>query len=470
MAETEKVPIYDSFKAAVQAFIQTRLQAKLEELDKLEAQGKPVKPDKSGKVLDYLSKRQELQAKYLSAAWLEGAAKRVRNIQSVTHSLKPTHPDAKGTNLFVAPSLLPELSELGSHSLLNGFAGDVVGDAAALDVYKFLKLEIDGQNLLTALLANEAGALQALHEDVEQAQALRDAFVSITAARAGGPSSHVRAKQLYWLTGDDACDDAQYELLAPLYATSLAHAVYGDIQEHRFGEANKAARIARRERKAHAGVLHEYPDLAVQKMGGTKPQNISQLNSERGGTNYLLSSLPPVWKPSAVRLPVKASSIFDKLFMARPQVRGTLASLRKFLESDPTPNLETREQRESLVDTLVDELVTLAGELQQAMPPGWSLETQRFDALNRDEQLWLDPLRAELADQGEFAQEWLRLDWPTEIGKRFGRWLNQHLQNRLPVGDVEARAWAKELLADEEGFKQQLRELRRRLDKNGGAT
>ena len=435
--------------SVIDDFLQSRLQNRLDKL-------KPDDPLRSG-----------LTAGFKRDVWLQDAARRVQQIQAVTHSLKPIHPDARGTNIYVEPAQLAPLQELGSHALGHDFASDVVGNAAALDVYKLLKLQVGGQSLLAALLVNDASALQALHEDMQQAQVLRDAFISITAPRTGGPSSHTRAKQLYWLVGDDATDDTQYELLAPLYATSLAHAVYGEIQEHRFGEANKAARLARRERKAHDGVFHDYPGLAVQKMGGTKPQNISQLNSERGGVNYLLSSLPPVWKPSAVRLPVGASSIFDKLFIARSEVRSTLKVLRKFLESDPSPNLETREQRESLVDTLVDELVALAGELQQGMPAGWTLETQRFGELNRDEQLWLDPLRAELAEQDDFAQEWLRMDWPAEIGKRFGRWLNQQLQNCLPVGDVEARVWAKELLADEDGFKQQLRELRHRLEKNG---
>lgn len=108
--------------------------------------------------------------------------------------------------------------------------------------------------------------------------------------------------------------------------------------------------------------------------------------------------------------------------------------------------------------------MALAGELQQ-MQPGWTRDDDRFVQLHRAEQLWLDPLRAELPEEDDFAQEWLALEWPAEIGKRFGRWLNQQLQNRLPVGDVEARAWAKELLADEDGFREHLRTLRRRLGK-----
>ena len=236
-------------------FIQERLQAKLDKL----------KPDEN-------AQRAELIAQHQRDTWLQNAAKRVQQIQAVTHSLKPIHPDARGTNLYVQPATLAPLAELGSHALGAKLMPDVVGNAAALDVYKLLKLEVAGVNLLAALQTSQPDALQALSTDPQQAQALRDAFVGLTLAREGGASSHVRAKQLYWLVGSDPCDDAAYHLLAPLYATSLAHAVYAPLQEARFGEANKAARAARRERKAHDGVFHDYPGLAVQKMGGQAAQ------------------------------------------------------------------------------------------------------------------------------------------------------------------------------------------------------
>lgn len=432
------------WRAEIERFLQERLQAKLDKL-------KPDDPQ-----------RDEVIASFAPDAWLEDAARRVQQIQAVTHSLKPIHPDARGTNLYVEPAQLPVLCELGSHALGTEFAGDVVGNAAALDVYKFLKLQVGGRSLLSALLAEDADALQALHDDPVQARALRDALVSLTGPRAGGPSSHGRAKQLYWLTGDDACDDAQYELLAPLYATSLAHAVYGEIQEHRFGEVNKAARLARRDRKPYDGIFHDYPGLAAQKMGGTKPQNISQLNSERGGVNYLLSSLPPAWTPSAVRMPVHAESVFDRMFIARPEVRRTVRALRKFLAEATQSNKPTRDTRKAYTDALLDELVAFANELQQLVQLGWSKDDERFEALSYMEKLWLDPLRAELPEEAQFASDWMDMDWPAEIGKRFSTWLNKALGEQF--GDVEAREWRKELLTDEDGFKQQLRELRDKLD------
>ena len=446
MPMNDAPPTFSNYQEAIHAFLQERLHAKLEKL----------KADENGK-------RTELIAQHQPAAWLDDAARRVEQIQAVTHSLKPIHPDARGTNLYVEPRTLLPLAELGSHALGERFVGDVVGNAAALDVYKLLKLEVNGRSLLTALLAHDADALDALHTDPAQAQALRDAFVSLTQPRAEGPSSHTLAKQLYWLTGTDACDDAHYTLLAPLYATSLAHAVHAQVQEDRFGEANKAARQARRERKVHDGVFHDYPGLAVQNMGGTKPQNISQLNSERRGMNYLLSSLPPKWKVNAQRFPTHADSVFTRYFDSRPLVRQTVKTLRRYLESNPNPVKDTRDHRKELVDVLVDEMVNMAAELQHALPPGWTLDDPRFSALNEDEQTWLDALRAELPEEDDFANRWLAMEWPDAIGTRFGNWLNARLEGKLSFSDIEFRAWKKELLTDEDGFSQQLRERRKRI-------
>lgn len=436
-----------SFRAVVDLFIGERLQAKLDKLGEDDP------------------KRTELLAQHQRDTWLKDAVRRVRQIQAVTHSLKPIHPDARGTNLYVPPAQLPQLDEVGSHALDDVFESDVVGNAAALDVHKLLKLQANGQTLLQALSLQLEDALAGLSDDAEQARSWRDALVGLTAPRDEAPSSHERAKQLYWLNGDDAADDGQYHLLAPLYATSLAHAVHRELQEHRYGDANKEARQARRDGKLHDGTFHNYPDLAVQKLGGTKPQNISQLNSERGGINYLLSSLPPTWKASEFRLPAHAASVFDRLFSGRIEVRRTLRKFSTFLATNPPETMDTRDRVDAFVERLIDEATIMAGGFHNVLPGGWSLD-ERYNDLAMEEKLWLDPLRAELPNEAEFAREWLWMDWPAAIGKRFAQWLNARLENRFAVGDAEHRQWRKLLLVDEskDGWAQQLDRLRQSLD------
>lgn len=387
-------------------------------------------------------KYETLTAQFTRETWLEDAARRVSQIQAVTHTLKAIHPDARGTNLYRAPSDLPQHQLIGSHALGADFSTDVVGNAAALDVYKFLKIEFEQRPLLDWMLDGDQDIKSALSDDQQKAAAWMEAFTGLVRPR-GDPASHTRAKQIYWLVGEDPGLDEHYNLLAPLYPSSLAHRVHNSINETRFGEEAKDARTARREGRDHPTGYAEYPDLAIQKMGGTKPQNISQLNSERGGNNYLLGSLPPTWKTRTIRNPWYVDSVLPH-FGRRPMVRDVITRLRKFLESDPPPNNATRARRDELTDTLIDELVFFAGELHEHLPEGWSADTNC--QLVESERLWLDPGRAE--SDSEFRTRWLTLDWPREIGQRFGNWLNGQLDGQLPVGDIELRHWRTELLCD----------------------
>lgn len=168
-------------QAAIERFLEERLDTKLKAL-----------PDDD-------PKRAALSAQFGFAAWIDDAARRAGQIQAVTHALKGTHPDARGTSLYRPPDELPNHAGLiGSHSLSSQFAGDVVGNAAALDVYKFLRIQHQGRSLLDLMQTADADLLTALGGDVAQTQAWVTAFVGITQAR-GALSSHTRAKQVYWL-------------------------------------------------------------------------------------------------------------------------------------------------------------------------------------------------------------------------------------------------------------------------------
>lgn len=403
-------------RAAMEQFLHERLQSKLE------------------KLADDDPKREALQAQFQFDAWVGSAAARAGQIQLVTHSLKPIHPDAKGTNLYVAPTELARPGLVGSGVLGNAFQGDVVGNAAALDVYKFLKVEHGGKSILERVLENDVELGLALSDDVEQARTWISAFAGLVQPREG-VASHTKAKQVYWLVGDDPRNDEHFHLLAPLHATSLSHRVFQTINEDRFGESAKEARKARREQKPCDWGYRDYPNLAVQKMGGTKPQNISQLNSERGGNNYLLASLPPVWESPEVREPLRTDSVFSR-FGRRKEVRWLVNGLRRFLEEGPDPVLATRNRRDAYMDALIDELVLFASELH-VLEPGWSAKPEC--RLNEAEVLWLDLYRGE--DDPGFEAKRESGDWPVEVRHRFANWLNRELSRRLPVGDAEHQYW-----------------------------
>lgn len=406
----------DSIKSAIQDFLRERVQLKLDKLKD-----------------DELDQRQQLLTDYQPENWIADAARRVSQIQQVTHALKYIHPDAKGSNLNAAGNPKAGALEVGTHSLSQKLAADVVGNAAALDVYKFLRLTIDGKTLLERAAEQHPALAGALSDDAKEAEQWMTAFATLTRPK-GQPASHKLAKQVYWPLGD-----GQYHLLAPLFPTSLVNGVWNTIREDRFSETAKAAREARRTGIPHPQGYREYPDLAVQKFGGTKPQNISQLNSERYGENYLLPALPPSWHSRSIRPPLRMASVFDRLFGNRREVQQLTEALREFLirVESADSNLRIRNKRAELVNGIRDELFQFAAELHE-LKPGWSQDPEC--RLNLDEQCWLDPGRAERDDA--FADRYRRGDWREEICRRFGNWLNGRLTTpQTPLGDAEARHW-----------------------------
>lgn len=420
---TTSNPRQAALRLLISEFLSERLNGKLDKL----------KPDDP--------KRDELRHDFVPAVWLEDAARRVGQIQAVTHSLKPIHPDARGSNLYAPSSALPAISVVGSHYLGNGFAGDVVGNAASLDVYKFLKLEHERQSLLALALAQDEDFAAALSDDVEEGRAWMNAFAGLITPR-GRPASHTLAKQLYWQVGADAEKDESFHLLAPLYASSLAHRVYEVLQDDRFSEASKAAREAKKANAYSERPVHEYPHLAIQQLGGTKPQNISQLNSERRGQNLLFASLPPVWRSVELKPLLNSDSMFPR-FARRPAVKTALRELLAFLKTDPTPNIHTRKRRAAWVAELTGEFLQFTAELH-SLPAGWSLQSEC--SLPERQARWLDP------------DGWVQDDEahdrvpPTDVAEHicalFADWLNAALKKPLPMGDPEWLEWKKVIWED----------------------
>lgn len=422
-------PTWQELRQFIESFIQERLQGKLGKL----------KPDED-------DKRQALLAGHRREAWLADAARRVGQLQLVTHTLKPIHPDARGSNLHSLPQAPGQPGLAGSHELGDKLVSDVVGNAAALDVFKFLSLQYQGKNLLNWLAEDSAEAVQALSDNAEQAREWRQAFIGITAVK-GAPASHSLAKQLYFpLPGSG------YHLLAPLFPTSLVHHVHGLLREARFGEAARAAREARSRQESWPHGFSEYPNLAIQKFGGTKPQNISQLNSERYGENWLLASLPPHWEGQEVRAPLQQASVFEHHFSQSPEVAELTSTLRRFLATTAHNNLAIRQYRAQLVGQICGEALQYAARLRE-LEPGWSASPDC--RLHEAEQLWLDPLRVHTDEA--FMRRRLWGDWPVEVSERFANWLNQALTSKsLVMGEAEAKQWRQDLGKELKMFKEVL--------------
>ncbi|WP_022654589.1 type I-F CRISPR-associated protein Csy1 [Aquaspirillum serpens] len=416
--ETSPITASD-IRTVISSFLTERLQGKL---DKLKAEETEA--------------RDSLIDAFTPAVWIADAARRVEQIQQVTHALKFNHPDAKGSSLSSTGNKAALHYEFGSHSFNHQLEPDVVGNAAALDVYKFLRLKVAGQTVLDLCLTQHPALMDLFCEysggETQEAENWCTAFATLPEPK-GELASHKLSKQIYW-----PLSDGTYHLLLPLFPTSLAHHVWNTMRQDRFSDEAKAAREARKIKKHHDHGYRDYPNIATQHFGGTKPQNISQLNSERHGENWLLASCPPTWQnQNSVQPPLQQRSIFS-LFGRRKNVRFTLNALKNLLgKAGDYNNVAIREARAALIDDICDELLQYTAELQ-ALPAGWS----KNSILDEAEQYWLDPERGN--EDEDFANRRSQGQWLDEVTRNFANWLNSALDKnnkQLHFGDAEAQAW-----------------------------
>ncbi|KFX05348.1 CRISPR-associated protein [Pectobacterium betavasculorum] len=432
----------EKLKAFILSYINNRKQAKLDVFDKEAEKKRAVL---SGEALavaerELAQARQEIEQKHEVCNWLTDAANRAGQISLVTHAVKFTHSDAKGSSVFNAETVA-DAKTLSTATLAQP-AIDAVGNAAALDVAKLLQTEHDGDSLVAALQRGDNCALEALAENPEQLAQWLAGFQQVFTNRQ--PSSHKLTKQIYFPLAN-----GEYHLLSPLYSSSLAHALHQRISAVRFGDEAKAIRQAQRTNQWHDQLSISYPNLAVQNMGGTKPQNISALNSSRSGRSYLLSSAPPQWN-SIEKPPQQHESIFRPRGEVDYHTRATLAQMQRFLLSvkNVENNRDIRQQRLRYLDQLIDQLFFYVASVQN-LPVGWSAESE----LKRAQQLWLDPYRAET--DTVFRREREAGDWQQAVAYDFGRWLNRRLKHEnLIFGEVERREWSTAAL-----FKRRMREM-----------
>ena len=408
------------------------------------------------------SKCKDIMETYELDTILRKGAAVAAQAQIATHISKGIHPvpEVKNTtNLHITPTQFANHGEVGTHSLqpdhmLIDATGNGAINKSAYIAYWLLKHQFEEKSILQLLENEDEEAINALHQDPENARKLANSLVFLEQQKCPRFASHTLMKQVYWLLGFDAMDDTKYHLLAPLYAASLAHAVHQEINDARFGEANKQARHAKDDDKYFDGTYREYSHLAERKLGGSKPQNISQLNSERGGVNYLLNSLPPQWQSQTKKF-LNIESAF-KHFRYDENVPDLLNALCQLLKDNPKPTMETRRQREAIEQALGQALAAFGLSVQYARQPGWTRAAEC--QLPLCEQIWLDPERADLPvregceeEDIAFAQAFEWKDWPDEVATRFGLWLNDILRQQIenfPVGDVEARHWARQAIID----------------------
>jgi len=342
---------------------------------------------------------QEAEQLFSLAEWLPDAARRAGQLSMVSHPAKFSHPNAKTTHL-IADCQRKADGFLRSGNVNTGL--DVLGNAAALDVQKFLSLTLqDGKNILQHLEEGTEYIRQQFSIPTVNYDDLADGLLAIK-KKSSDQKTHGGVKQVYFPV------DKGYHLLSILMPSGILFELKKRINDMRFSDAAKASRDARRNNKA-ADDYAEIYDLTSIGFGGTKPQNISVLNNQNGGVAYLLPASPPVL--SERRLNPPRSSFFDLKYTRPEKYQELFTEFHKTL-SIAINNKGIRNKIRGLAKAVFFELIDRSWQLRY-LESGWS-DSDRYKKLSKREKLWLDQQYRNSEEKGE--------DWLETLEDGFVSW------------------------------------------------
>lgn len=393
-------------------------------------------------IVDFLEKRKqkplkeakkpvaEIEQEFQIAVWGASAANRAAQLSLVSHPGKFSHPDARITPVLFAG----EYAADGYVRSGNAQAGqDVVGNAAALDVYAFLSVVLDdGRSVLEHFEAHSTELKALLAVDEETFAAWRTAFLQIKAVE-GSTKTHTNVKQVYFPVAEG------YHLLSVLYPSGLMTENRNRLRLMKpYAEETKAARDAKKKELFHEQGFADMTGLLTLHFGGTKPQNISKLNSNNGGEAWLMPCFPPELKQHYRHLP---KTDFFQWLHRDADLNEILNALHALLQSTYN-TVDMRQYRQRRIEQVFDWIMGQAVLVQQ-QPAGWSgAEGFRLPAAQR---FWLDAAYREHNPAPEQWQESITRsmsEWVVTSYKRF----RKKQGDAVSLGEIEVKAFQAEML------------------------
>lgn len=379
---------------------------------------KKIKPSSSE--AEQAEFEQEANQLFSLAEWLPNAAKRAKQLNLVSHPSKFSHPGAK-TSSVIAQSR-PENDGLLRFGNVEKVEMDVFGNAAAIDVFKFLSLTLqDGQTVLEHLEDQSESIQQQFAIPSEPFDSLHQGFMEIKSDCGSQVATSGKVKQVYFPVEEE---EAGYHLLSILTSSGMMYELKQRINHIRFSETAKQAREDRKGGAYNADGVREIYDLTAIGFGGTKPQNISILNNANGGVAYLLKSMPPDLSMRKVRLPKKS---FFTQTLHLWEFNWIFSRLSYFLIEDKRKNLHNRSKRDDLYREAVYQASDKLWEVR-AIEAGWS-KSDTYDSLPQWQKHWLDA-----AYESERVED---DDYIDQAVEGFSRWLINAFEAYLQVKEVK---------------------------------
>ncbi|WP_335921459.1 type I-F CRISPR-associated protein Csy1 [Shewanella chilikensis] len=391
---------------------------------------------------EVLEKQRECEQNFLLANWLPDAAKRAGQISIASHPCTFSHPSARKNKNGYVSSIIAKNKPSVDGFLRSGNVAvepDALGNAAALDVYKFLSLPMSDQRSLLVHIEQESElARQLLEVPTCDYQTLRDGFLKMIDSDQASVSSS-KIKQVYFPVAE-----GEYHLLSLLTHSGHLFELRKRLDAMRFGELVKEARENKKANRFHPEGYQEIFGLTTIGFGGTKPQNISVLNNQNAGKAHLLPSIPPNLTPREIRLP--KTDFFKECFTAW-QAKEVLEALHRLFKADYN-NINIRDGRDYRIQQYVDLVIEKMWQVRLFLT---GHQGDLPSELPLEQKVWLYP---EFESQREQENEWL-----DKITRQIARGLINHysrskvISNPLLLADQELLAIETVVASNRENFR-----------------
>lgn len=373
---------------------------------------------KAGASLEEIAiSEQVCESTFALAEWLPNAASRAGQISIATHPCTFSHSSARKNKNGTVTSTIADCLKQDDGYLRTGNVAvepDALGNAAALDVYKFLNVRFqDGLTLLQHISEDTDQAKQLLNITTATYAELKTGFMAMVEPSSGDVVTSSKIKQVYFPVGDG------YHQLSVLTNSGLVFDLRQRLDAMRFGDEVKAKRDLKKSNQYSDTGYSEIYDITTIGYGGTKPQNISVLNNQNGGKAHLLSSVPPVLNIRDMRFPLR--SFFDESLNFW-SFKDLFKDLHDTIKIELGGNISRQKiltARDNRIKALVLKVMDVVYVLREA-----SIEQYRESSeLPKSQVIWLC---VNCIDERENSDTWL-----DDIIHSLTRWLNNSYSKAL---------------------------------------
>lgn len=349
------------------------------------------------------------------ADWFDAMVMHMNECHLASHVGKFTNPDIKTTVCSHSKKVAGYVTTGGSTCSL-----DILTPAQYLGSASLLLSPVTpDKNVLEAVITRDKELekeLELLSLPIEKLQKKVQEMLEDSQKEPEATDTHLR--QVYFPIAE-----GEYHLLSVMPSSCLALEMYQRIRAingHKINCYDKKS-------ENYGKPCEEVTGLTMIGFGGSKPLNISALNSRCGGKTYLLSSLPPSLPARKIRLP---KSDFFRESIWYKQQSSALYRLHAYMKQDRN-TIEIRQAIHDLVDEMISAVLFAAYQIR-AEKIGWN-EEEAYRQLPTAQKIWLDDA---------YAEERKETSWADDISSSFARWVIRSYEKLLgedaiKLGDAE---------------------------------